>query len=57
MNPEDQIIEILHKNNIDLALSVPCAKIKNLLILIEKEFKHIPLTREEEGIGIKKVRS
>jgi len=52
MDPENQIIGILKKNQINIALSVPCAKIKNLLILIEKEFRHIPLTREEEGIGI-----
>ncbi|MHA1378655.1 MAG: sulfopyruvate decarboxylase subunit beta [Candidatus Helarchaeota archaeon] len=52
MEPENQIIEILKKNQIDLVLSVPCAKVKNLLILIEKEFRHVPLTREEEGIGI-----
>lgn len=52
MDPENQIIEILKANKINVALSVPCAKVKNLLILIEKEFQHIPLSREEEGIGI-----
>ncbi|MFX1450655.1 MAG: sulfopyruvate decarboxylase subunit beta [Promethearchaeota archaeon] len=52
MDPEIEIIEILKKNKINLALSVPCAKIRNLLILLSKELQHIPLTREEEGIGI-----
>ncbi|MFX0133642.1 MAG: sulfopyruvate decarboxylase subunit beta [Candidatus Hodarchaeota archaeon] len=52
MDPELEIIKILKKNQIDLALSVPCARIKNLLILISKEFQHIPITREEEGVGI-----
>lgn len=52
MTPEEKIIEIMKNNQINLALSVPCAKIRNLLILIAKNFQHMPLTREEEGIGI-----
>ncbi len=52
MDPETQIMDILKKNQIDTVLSVPCAKVKNLLILMEQEFQHIPLTREEEGIGM-----
>lgn len=52
MNPEQKIIEILKKNEIDLVLTLPCEKIKNLLILVEKEFRNISLTREEEGVGI-----
>ncbi|HUX99485.1 MAG TPA: sulfopyruvate decarboxylase subunit alpha [Candidatus Deferrimicrobium sp.] len=51
MNPEEQIIELLKKHRIGHIFSVPCAKIKNLLILCSQNFTHIPLTREEEGIG------
>jgi len=52
MNPEEKVIEILKTNQIEYIYSVPCAKIRNLLILCSQNFKHIPLTREEEGIGI-----
>ena len=49
---EDRLIEILKKNNIDFISSLPCDRIKFLLERIKKEFGHIPLTREEEGVGI-----
>ncbi|MFX1293439.1 MAG: sulfopyruvate decarboxylase subunit alpha [Promethearchaeota archaeon] len=52
MNPEEQVIEILKNHQIKYIFSVPCAKIRNLLILCSRTFNHIPLTREEEGIGI-----
>lgn len=52
MNPEEKVIEILKKHQIKYIFSVPCAKIKNLLILCSQHFNHISLTREEEGIGI-----
>ncbi|NVM53195.1 MAG: sulfopyruvate decarboxylase subunit alpha [Candidatus Helarchaeota archaeon] len=52
MTPEEQVIEILKKNQIEYIFSVPCAKIRNLLILCTQNFKHIPLTREEEAIGV-----
>lgn len=50
--PELKVIEILKKNRIDLAATLPCDRIKALLPLIEKNFKTIPLTREENGVGI-----
>ncbi len=52
MNPEEHVIEILKKNQIKHIFSVPCAKIRNLLILCSQHFNHIPVTREEEAIGI-----
>jgi sulfopyruvate decarboxylase alpha subunit len=52
MNPEEQVIELLKKHRIGYIFSVPCAKIKNLLTLCTQNFTHIPLTREEEGIGL-----
>lgn len=50
--PEQRVIEILKKNRIDFAATLPCDRIKALLPLIEKEFATIPLTREENGLGI-----
>jgi len=50
--PEQKVIEILKKNRIDIAATLPCDRIKALLPLIEKEFTTIPLTREENGLGI-----
>ncbi|MHA1277251.1 MAG: sulfopyruvate decarboxylase subunit alpha [Candidatus Helarchaeota archaeon] len=52
MNPEEKVIKILKKHLIEHIFSVPCAKIRNLLILCSQHFNHLPLTREEEGIGI-----
>lgn len=50
--PEQRVIEILKKNRVDIAATLPCDRIKALLPLIEKEFATIPLTREENGLGI-----
>lgn len=49
---EEELISILKDQNINIVLSLPCEKIKNLLCLLYREFFHIPLTREEEGVGI-----
>lgn len=51
-SPEDSVIDILQKNDIDMVATLPCDRIKNLLPLITKNFFEIPLTREENGIGI-----
>lgn len=50
--PELSVIEILKKNRIGFAATLPCDRIKALLPLIEKNFKTISLTREENGVGI-----
>jgi len=49
---EDRLVAILKKNHIDYISSLPCDRIKFLLERIKIEFSHIPLTREEEGVGI-----
>lgn len=49
---EERLVKILKDVGINPVLSLPCEKIKGLLSLLEKEFLHIPLTREEEGVGI-----
>lgn len=50
--PELRVIDILKENRIDYAATLPCDRIKALLPLIEKNLKTIPLTREENGVGI-----
>jgi sulfopyruvate decarboxylase beta subunit len=55
--PEEELIAILRRTGVDFTASLPCEKIKVLLEMIEDEFgrsplHHIPLTREEEGVGI-----
>ncbi|HUT79638.1 MAG TPA: sulfopyruvate decarboxylase subunit alpha [Candidatus Bathyarchaeia archaeon] len=52
MDLEKAILDLLDKHDIDFALTLPCAKIKRLLTLTSERFVHIPLSREEEGIGI-----
>jgi sulfopyruvate decarboxylase beta subunit len=49
---EEELITILKKNGVDLTASLPCEKIKTLLEMVGRTFIHLPLTREEEGVGI-----
>lgn len=51
-SPEERIIDTLKKSGVNFACTLPCEKIKNLLEMVEKKFFHVPLTREEEGVGI-----
>ncbi|MDP2277143.1 MAG: sulfopyruvate decarboxylase subunit alpha [Nitrospirota bacterium] len=50
--PEEELIGILKHNGVDFTSSLPCEKIKTLLEMIEDSFFHVPLIREEEGVGI-----
>jgi sulfopyruvate decarboxylase beta subunit len=50
--PEEELIEILKEAGVDFTASLPCEKIKGLLTMVGEEFFHVPLTREEEGVGI-----
>jgi sulfopyruvate decarboxylase subunit beta len=50
--PEAELIAILLEAGVDFAASLPCDKIKSLLETLGKSFYHVPLTREEEGVGI-----
>lgn len=49
---EELLINILRTSGINPVLSLPCEKIKNILEMLKSNFFHIPLTREEEGVGI-----
>jgi sulfopyruvate decarboxylase subunit beta len=51
-SPEEKVIEIMKKEGIDLAATLPCDRIKNLLPLVSENFPEIKLTREENGVGI-----
>jgi sulfopyruvate decarboxylase beta subunit len=50
--PEEELIALLRKNGVDFTASLPCEKIKTLLEMVSSDFFHVPLTREEEGVGI-----
>lgn len=50
--PEKELISILKEQGVDFTCSLPCEKIKDLLDMVAGTFFHVPLTREEEGVGI-----
>ncbi len=50
--PEEELIAALKRNGVDFTASLPCEKIKVLLEMVGGTFPHLPLTREEEGVGI-----
>lgn len=50
--PEREMITLLKDQGVDFTCSLPCEKIKDLLDAVSKNFFHVPLTREEEGVGI-----
>jgi len=49
---EEELIAILKKAAVNFTASLPCEKIKVLLEMVAESFFHVPLTREEEGVGI-----
>ncbi len=51
-NPEEDLIGFMKEAGIDFTASLPCEKIKLLLEMVDGAFPHLPLTREEEGVGI-----
>ncbi|MFX1304673.1 MAG: sulfopyruvate decarboxylase subunit alpha [Promethearchaeota archaeon] len=54
MDVDLELYKSIKNSGINLILSVPCIMLKGLLEVIEekKEIHHIPVTREEEGVGI-----
>lgn len=54
MDSTDVIYNGLKKAGINFIVSVPCANLKKLLNMIDedKDIRHVPVTREEEGFGI-----
>jgi sulfopyruvate decarboxylase beta subunit len=51
-NIEDDFVDILRGSGVDFFSSLPCEKVKGLLLKVMKEGIHVPMTREEEGVGI-----
>jgi len=49
---ENQIIAELKAQRIDLVSAIPCDRAKGLFFRLPEEFRHIGLTREEDGVGI-----
>lgn len=54
MTPSLAIYRGLKRAGIDFAASVPCVNLQQLLTLVEEdpEIIHVPVTREEEGVGL-----
>ncbi|MDD1704304.1 MAG: sulfopyruvate decarboxylase subunit beta [Methanoregula sp.] len=49
---EMQIISEMRGEGINLVSSIPCDRAKGLFFRLPEEFRHIGLTREEDGVGI-----
>jgi len=49
-----RLLETLKKNQADFFVSLPCKLLKEFILLLENDVDiiHVPVTREEEGIGI-----
>jgi sulfopyruvate decarboxylase subunit beta len=52
MNPEEEVVAILKAVGGGITCTLPCDRVKNLHYLLSREFFHVPLAREEEGVGI-----
>lgn len=54
MNPSRAVYRGMKSAGIDFAASVPCVNLQELLHLVSEDPKiiHIPVTREEEGVGL-----
>ncbi|MFX0058820.1 MAG: sulfopyruvate decarboxylase subunit alpha [Candidatus Heimdallarchaeota archaeon] len=54
MSLDLKLYNLLRDSGIDLVLSVPCILLKGLIKIINQrnEILHIPVCREEEGVGI-----
>ena len=50
--PEEELLAILKRTGVNFTASLPCEKIKTLLEMVGSSLPHLPLTREEEGVGI-----
>ncbi len=46
------IIETLQEANVNFFAMLPCERVKQLYNLITRRFRHVSLSREEEGVGI-----
>lgn len=51
---DEAIVNVLEHSGIDFACSVPCSLLSGMLECLSKRkrIQHIPVTREEEGVGL-----
>jgi len=49
---EEDLLSILKDAGVDFLATLPCDRVKNLIALSDSMFQRLPLTREEEGVGI-----
>lgn len=54
MDSSEAIFDALKDCGIDFVVSVPCVNLSKILVMLDEDedITHIPVTREEEGIGI-----
>lgn len=54
MDSSEAIYDAFKDIGIDFVVSVPCVNLSRILVMLDEddEITHIPVTREEEGIGI-----
>jgi len=53
MNIDQQIIKIIENAGVNIVCSVPCNLLDSILQLLDRSpVRHVPVTREEEGVGI-----
>jgi len=52
MKTSQEISRILKDSGVSLFTTLPCEKVKHLYSLICQDFRHVGLSREEEGVGI-----
>lgn len=52
--PSESIFKGIRDAGIDFIVSVPCANLKELIPMVDEspDIIHLPVTREEEGVGI-----
>ncbi|WP_242492493.1 sulfopyruvate decarboxylase subunit alpha [Methanolobus psychrotolerans] len=54
MTPSESVFKGIKDAGIDFIVSVPCANLKELIPMVDAapDIIHVPVTREEEGVGI-----
>lgn len=54
MSKSSEVLHVLKNCGVNLVASVPCVNLRDLLLLIRDDpgIMHVPVTREEEGVGI-----
>lgn len=53
-SPTEAVFKGIMNAGIDFVVSVPCANLKELIPMVDEESSivHVPVTREEEGVGV-----